>query len=490
MMHFELRTNSNDNKKNEQQILNSMHKQQTQITGALAVIRNLSFVIVLAFYGCNKTPDPAPKDDTQTVTVLPKHEVIYEVNVRNFSPQGNFAGVTAEIPRLKDLGIDILWLMPVHPIGVQNRTGTKGSPYSVKNYLEINPDFGTAEDLKILVTSAHQNKIKVLIDWVANHTAWDNVWVNEHIDYYATINGQRPATPAGQNWTDVVQLDYTNANLRTAMADAMKYWVQEFGIDGFRCDYVSGVPVSFWQQAKSAIDPADTLIWLAESDSPQYMNVFDYDYAWGFSDKLNLFGENKNVSALKNACLALFNNTNYANKSKMVYITNHDLNAYDGTEFTRFGANVFTMTVLFFTIYDMPLIYNGQELGINKSMGLFDVNKVPWTSVNQKMKTLVKNMIDLKHSQPALENGQHRGSLTFYNTDKNTDILSYSRKKENNDVLIILNLSGNAVKFKFDENAPNGTFSDWLSSNESTLEFSANTEITIAANGYQIWVKN
>ncbi len=452
----------------------------------------LIFGALFLLIACGEKPDTGEKDTEREITVLAKHEVIYELNVRNFSPQGNLAGVTAEIPRLKELGIDILWLMPIHPIGVQNRTGSKGSPYSVKNYYEINPDFGTAADLKELVATAHSNGIKIIIDWVANHTAWDNVWVSEHIDYYLERDGQRPvaAGTGGQIWNDVAQLDWNNSEMRSAMIAAMQYWVQEFDIDGFRCDYVSGVPVSFWEQAKAAIEPIKELFWLAESDDSKYMDVFDCDYAWGFSDRMNDFASGKNLSALRSACNTLFNNTAYTNKSKMVYITNHDVNVADGTEFSRFQGNVFNMTVLFFTIYDMPLLYNGQEIGANKTMGLFDVSSVPWNISNQKMKTLVKDMVDLKHSQPALENGAGRGTLTFYNTDKNSDILVYSRKKGNNEVLVILNFAGNAINFKFTGTAPQGTFTDWLViKNPSEKQFNTTENVTVAANGFQVWIR-
>jgi glycosidase len=464
--------------------INKLCKSGAFIFAPCSLLFVLTIFALCSLTNCSKQNGNGNNNGGEKVTVLPNHEIIYEINVRNYSPEGNFAGVTADIPRLKELGADILWLMPIHPIGEEKRKGTKGSPYSVKNYLEINPDYGNGDNLKALVAAAHQNGMKIIIDWVANHTAWDNVWVTEHIDFYATINGQRPA-PAEQDWTDVVKLDYSNQNLRTTMIEAMKYWVREFDIDGFRCDYVSGVPVSFWEQAKAAIEPLKKLFWLAEGDNAQYMGVFDCDYAWGFSDKLNEFGENKNITNLKNACTALFNNAEYTEKSKMVYITNHDLNAYHGTEFTRFQDNVLAMTALYFTIYDTPLLYNGQEIGANKSTGLFDVAKVSWQPVNSKMKTLIKKLIDLKHSQHALENGKNRGTLTFCNTN-NANVLAYSRKKDANEVLILLNFSNTAVEFSFADNAPSGEFTNWLEGGKETL--SNEKPIMLAANGYKIFV--
>ncbi|MDR1544725.1 MAG: alpha-glucosidase C-terminal domain-containing protein [Prevotellaceae bacterium] len=442
------------------------------------------FMAIFAACSCNE-PKPNGGGDGEEVTVLPNHEIIYELNVRNYSPAGNFAGVTSDIARLKELGVDILWLMPIHPIGVENRKGVKGSPYSVKNYLEINPDYGTATDLKNLVAAAHKNGMKIIIDWVANHTAWDNVWVSEHIDFYAVINGQRPA-PAEQDWTDVVKLDYSNPELRSTMIEAMKYWVQEFDIDGYRCDYTYGVPANFWQEAITEVNAVKKCFFLSEGDDINRSKYFDCDYAWGFSNRLLEFAENQNVAALKNACTALFNNSDYADLSRMVYITNHDLNAYHGTEFTRFGGNTLPMTALFFTIYDMPLLYNGQEIGANKSMGLFDVEKVVWQPVNSKIKSLIKKLIDLKHSQPALENGKGRGELTFYATN-NANVLVYSRKKNGNEVLVVLNFNNTAVEIAFAETAPSGEFANWLESGKT--EFSLEKSIMLAGNGYQIFVK-
>jgi glycosidase len=429
--------------------------------------------------------DPKP-DETPSpeYTILPNNKVIYEVNVRNYSAQGNFAGLEKDIPRLKELGVDILWLMPVHPVGEKNRIGSKGSPYSVKDYLKINPDYGTASDLKSLVAAAHKENIEIWIDWVANHTAWDHPWVAEHLDYYASQNGKQPYSPNG--WNDVVQLNYANQNLRSAMIDAMKYWVREFDIDGFRCDYASGVPLDFWQKAKTEIETIKKITWLNEGDNANYMDVFDFDYAWAFNTALNDFGKNNEPAKLKSACNILFNNAKYQTAGRMVYLTNHDLNAYDGTVFTRFGNNLLPLTVLYFTIYDMPLIYNGQEIGANKVMGLFDVNPVPWTPVNTAVQNLFKKLTLLKRSQPALENGKNRGELVFYNTT-NDRIFAYSRKSPTNEVLVMLNFSNAPVSFKFNGAIPAGKFTDYFASGQR--EFNASDDVQLTANGYAVYLK-
>jgi hypothetical protein len=286
-------------------------------------------------------------------------------------------------------------------------------------------------------------------------------------------------------WNDVIQLNFDNSNLRAAMIDAMKYWITEYDIDGFRCDYATGPPVGYWTELRNAVNAVKPVTWLSEGDNANYMQAFDYDYAWAFSDRLNSFGSGNDLSTLVGACEELINNNAYANKSKMVYLTNHDLNADHGTEFSRYGNNVYPLTVLMFTIYGMPLIYNGQEIGANQSMGLFEVNRVPWTPVNTTMSNLIKKLTALKRTQPALEDGPNRGSYKKYNTN-NSNVYAYSREKGNNEVLVMLNFSGSSVSFHFSGSAPSGTFTNYLEAGEKT--FSTQTAVSIPAKGYLVFV--
>lgn len=453
-------------------------------------IRALFLLLVIALIGCSSDPDydsPATTDnpDDQEVSLISKNNrVIYEVNILNFSSEGTFSGVEKDLPRLKKLGVDILWLMPIHPIGVENKAGTLGSPYAVKDYKAINPTFGTLADFKSLVKAAHAANMEIWMDWVANHTAWDHVWVKDHLNYYAEKNGQRPYSP--ENWTDVIQLDYTNAAMRMAMIDALKYWVSEVDIDGYRCDAASFIPLSFWKEARTEVNKLKNITWLAEADKAEYMEVFDYDYAWDFNSKLNDFGKDKNMTTLTEACKALYNNSNYASKGRMVFLTNHDLNAYDGTEFVRYGDALLPLTVLSFTIYDMPLLYNGQEVGMNKSMGLFDVSKVQWTPVNQTVSGLIKKLTALKRTQPALESGAGRGTLTVHKMTSDK-VYAFSRKKGNSEVVVLLNFSAAPVNVRFNGTVPSGSYSNYFKS--ETIEFSAQTSIALPANGYAVYVK-
>ncbi|MDR0799631.1 MAG: alpha amylase C-terminal domain-containing protein [Dysgonamonadaceae bacterium] len=429
-------------------------------------------------------PDPVNPGTSDNLPITVNNRVIYEVNVRNFSLQGNFAGVEAALPRLRELGVDILWLMPIHPIGEKNKGGTKGSPYSVRDYLKINPDFGTESDLKSLIAAAHKAKMDVYLDWVGNHTSWDHVWVSEHIDYYASKNGQRPYSPEG--WNDVVQLDYSNQNMRAAMIDALKYWVREFDIDGYRCDYAIGVPLDFWTKARAEVDAIKKIGWLEEGENTNYLAAFDYDYAWNFNDRLNDFGKDSDIAQFKAACNALFSNSKYADKGRMIYLTNHDLEAYDGTVFERYGDKVIPLTVLYFAIHDMPLIYNGQEVGANKRTDLFNVSLIPWTPVNPTLSVLFKKLTKLKHTQPALESGKNRGTLSYYETD-NDKVLVFARKRGNNEVIVMLNFSPAPGTFHFTGTAPAGEFTNYLGSGKQS--FNTANVVSLAANGYAVYVK-
>jgi glycosidase len=466
-------------------------KHKSVLSNIFAASRlSVQLIILAGFTACGNDPSGIEDNEnagaiSENLPISPNNKVIYEVNVRNYSPKGDFAGLEKDLPRLQELGIDILWLTPIHPTGEKNRNGSKGSPYSVKDYKKINPDFGNQTDLKSLIEAIHKAKMEIYLDWVGNHTAWDHPWVSEHPDYYASQNGKRPYSPDG--WTDVVQLDYSNPTMCAAMIDAMKYWVREFDIDGYRCDYATGIPLDFWKKAKAEINAIKPLLWLEEGENTAYLETFDYDYAWNFNDRLNEFGKDGDIEKLKSACNALFNDTHYADKGRMIYLANHDLDAYDGTVFSRLGNKALPLTVLYFTIHDMPLIYNGQEIGVNQSIGLFDVNLIPWTPVNPTMSALFKKLTRLKRSQPALESGKNRGTLAFYSTD-NDQVLAFSRKRDNNEVLVVLNFAANPVNFKFTNAAPDGSFSNYLSA-AGKQTFDTPETISLAANGYAVYVK-
>jgi len=451
-------------------------------------MKNILLVIFFSFvlFNCgDKTVTNIEETvNTYVSPVSSKNRVIYEINVRNYSAAGTFKAVQTDLPRLKELGADIIWLMPIHPIGQEKKNGSLGSPYAVQDYKAINPDLGSEQDFKDLIKAAHALSIDIWMDWVANHTAWDHDWVTSHLSYYAEKNGQRPYAPNG--WEDVAQLDYNNAQLREAMIDAMKYWVQEFDIDGYRCDAATFVPLSFWTQARTEVDAIRQITWLCEGDNAAYMKVFDYDYAWAFNDALNEFGTGSDISGLVSACQALNNNPDYQKKGRMLYLTNHDLNAHHGTEFSRYGANVLPLTVLYYTIYDMPLVFYGQETGRNQVMSLFDKDPLNWDPANKNFNTLFTKLSNLKRTQPALEDGEKRGKLSIIPTS-NPNVFVYSRKRDLNEVLVLLNFNNAPVNFKWSSTFPSGTFTDFLTGEKKT--FSKESTVFLPEKGYSIFVK-
>lgn len=438
----------------------------------------------LSLAACDRDNGKIEIPSIEQKPITQKNRVIYELNLRNHTEKGDFKSAQEDLVRLKELGVDIIWLMPIHPIGEIKRNGSLGSPYSIKDYKAINPDFGTEQDFKDFMAKAHSLNMEVWLDWVANHTAWDHDWVKSNVDYYASKDGVQPYAPNG--WEDVAQLDYNNPNMRLAMIDAMKYWVEKFDIDGYRCDAATFLPLNFWEQARQEVDNIKKITWLNEGDKPEYMTAFDYDYAWDFSNSLNKFGSGTDTNLLVDACKKLFNDQSYKDKGRMVYITNHDLNSHEGTEFSRFGSNVLPLTVLYFTIYDMPLIYTGQEIGMNKSMSLFDKDNAQWNPANQIYLNLFKKLTTLKKTHPALEDGTNRGQLQFIPTNKE-NVVVYSRKRGDQEVLVILNFNTVAVNFKWKDVVPSGVYQDLLKGGEKS--FKNNEGITLLEKGYAIFVK-
>ncbi|MCQ2351634.1 MAG: alpha-amylase family glycosyl hydrolase [Paludibacteraceae bacterium] len=454
----------------------------------------IALAMLMASCGKNNPVKPTENWDTPVSSIGVNNRVIYEVNVRNFSKEGNFAGVTAQLDRLYKLGVDIIWLMPIHPIGIEGHNGSIGSPYAVRNYMEVNSDYGTIDDFKNLVSAAHSKGMKVWMDWVPNHTAMDHPWVKDHPEYYA---GSKPYHPtiSGVTWADVYQLDMKKEATYKAMTECMKYWVGECDIDGFRFDYASSNMIAndFWVYAKAELSKIKSgLEWLAEADcsvdNESLLANFDFDYAWGFNDKITAFAASPVITDLQASCQELFNNKRYTGgKAKMVYVTNHDLNADSGTEFTRFGRHLANMTVLSFTIYDMPLIYNGQEIGDDQHMNLFDKQTIWWGNTNDGIQTLIKKLCRLKRTTKALASGAERGSLYIMPTEDIENLFSYKRTNGESEVVVVMNFSGKSVTSQFAGSVPQGKFRDYLDGGD--VEFSSDPTFTVPAYGCKIFRK-
>ena len=431
-------------------------------------------------------------------TFVPNQNVIYELDLYNFTSQGTLAAAQQRLDYLKDLGIDIIWLMPIHPRGVLGRIGSLGSPYAPRDYHAVNSDFGTMADLQAFVAAAHQRGMQVWLDWVANHTAKDNVWITQHRDYYnSTLT-----SPNG--YGDVYQLDYSKEATQVAMIEAMKYWIDQADIDGFRCDYISSntIPTAFWTRAVKALKeykPGKTITMLGEGDMANSVSRllvcgWDYDYAWGFQS--SLVNNKNNPNGVLNQCRNLVGDLRFINTSRMVYLTNHDQN-YNTTMNSQYGNNVYAFTVLTFTLYGMPMLYNGQETGYLMSRKLDYFNRTPinWNSVDNKMLNTVKALTALKHSCDALiDNGDRAAEVTFLTTGNN-NLVAYTRHHNSQTALVLLNLGTSAVnttvsgleagewKRAIDVN----NIADGLTAIPVTLN--ATQSFSIPAGGFQVYVK-
>ena len=406
------------------------------------------------------TSEPAVAADNRPLPSWVKSATIYEVNVRQYTSQGTFNAFKKHLPRLKTLGVKVLWFMPIHPISESRRNGSLGSPYAVANYKAVNPEFGTITDFKNLVKYAHSLGFKVVLDWVANHTGWDNVWIN-NAGWYTTVNGQ--IQPPNQDWLDVADLNYSNTDMRAAMIDAMKYWVTNFDVDGFRCDYANGVPTSFWEDATTQLDAIKPMFMLAESENvaDELQHAFNGNYSWSLLSRMNGFANSGgDASYFTNSLDSL--NYNYPNGSfPMTFITNHDQNSWNGTEYERLGAYVKRFSALYFTVPGMPLIYSGQEVALNRRLQFFDKDQITWHS--SSMTAFYQKLIKLKKTNAALWNGSAGGEFIQYD-GTNPNVLTYTRAKGNSKVIVAINLTTSKATTRIESgSAFRGSYFDYLS---------------------------
>lgn len=449
----------------------------------------LSLPGLLSIYLCSCKTKPAA-DIKANYPEWVKNAVIYEVNTRQYTPEGTFKAFEAHLPRLKELGVDILWFMPIHPIGELNRKvpeGMKsslGSYYSVRDYKGVNPEYGTEEDFTNLVKKAHEMGFKVIIDWVANHSAWDNAWVTEHPDWYVkdSVTGK---IVAPFDWTDVAKLDYKNQEMRKEMIASMKYWVEKCDIDGFRCDVAGEVPVDFWEQARVELEKIKPLFMLAENeDKPELLKkAFDANYGWGMHHVMHNIAQGKDsVNAIVKQVLKVDSITP-KNAFQMNFITNHDENSWNGTAQEKFGAGENAFAVLTYTLPGMPLIYSGQEAGLNHRLAFFAKDTIDWTKNDYS--PFYKKLDELKHTNEALWNPPYGGTFEMIRNNQPRKVLSFIREKGKNRVVVIANLSNEKVTVNLKGDKADGEYTDVFSGAQFTLN-SSNLNLSLDPWGY--WV--
>jgi glycosidase len=375
---------------------------------------------------------------------------IYEVNIRQFTPEGTIPAFEKHLPRLQKMGVKILWIMPVQPIGVKNRKGTLGSYYAIRDYTKINPEFGTMDDFKRMVRTAHALGMKVIIDWVANHTAWDHPWVMQHPDWYKRNAAGEVVSYNFDNgkeieyWTDVVGLDYKQDALWPAMIDAMKFWVRETGIDGFRCDVAMLVPEPFWARARREIDAIKPVFMLAEAAEPGlHARAFDATYQWKLHDLLVDIARGKKTGNDLRAFYAAPDPAFAADAWRMNFTSNHDINSWHGNDVENFGDGFEAFAVLAATLPGIPLVYGGQEGVLDKRVAFFEKDAIDWKGYPRA--AFYRRLLKLKAEHAALWNGTSGGDIVF-EPSSNPNIIGFSRTKGRDRIRVVVNLSGQAQK--------------------------------------------
>lgn len=367
-------------------------------------------------------------------TVVPwaQHAAVYEVNIRQYTPEGNFQAFAKHLPRLKDMGIDILWLMPVTPISIKKRQGTLGSYYACSSYTQINPEFGTENDFKNLVTAAHALGMKLIIDWVANHTGADHHWTNTHPDWY--LQDEQGNFTERNGWKDVIDLNFENQQMRIELINAMQYWIREYDIDGFRCDMAHLVPLDFWIHARTICDAIKPCFWLAECEVVAYHNAFDATYAWWWMHSSEKFM--KGEHGLHEVREVLHAYSQYpAGALKLFFTSNHDENSWNGTEYEKYGKAAKAWAVFTCTWKGMPLIYSGQENPNFKRLAFFDKDQIDWEE-EPLLFSFYQELLHFRQQSAAIKEGE-----TFILPSEHPYLMVYFRKKENETVLVLLNLS-------------------------------------------------
>lgn len=363
--------------------------------------------------------------------------VIYEVYLRSFSKEGTFKALEKRIPELKKLGVTVLWLMPIHPVGELNRKGTLGSPYSIENYYGVNLEFGTLEDFRSLVKTVHSHDLKIIIDLVTNHTSWDSELIQEHPEWF-TKNEEGNIVAPNVDWTDVADLDYNSHELRKYMIEMMKYWVRDVGIDGFRCDVAEMVPTDFWDIARGELDKIKSVMMLSEGTIPEHhIKAFDITYSWNFYDALGKVISGSTQASLFNELLRTESYQFPLGSLRMRFNTNHDKNAWEVPAVKKYGPDgVKATAVLMFTFPGVPLIYNGEEAGNNKSLDLFEKIEIDWQK-NPEFRVLYQNLSELRAKHPALR----RGVLKSLSNSDSVKVFSFERAFEEDYVAVVVNLS-------------------------------------------------
>jgi len=450
------------------------------------------FISVSFIFAC-KTDKKQPGETSSKALVsneMMESAIIYEANIRQYSPEGTFTEFTKDIPVLKELGVKIIWLMPVHPISETKRKATGdtftsdiedenerkkylGSFYAVSDYRGVSSDYGTKEDLRELIKTAHDNEMLVILDWVPNHTGWDHNWIKEHPEYYTkNANGEitDPLNEDGTSigWQDVADLDYSNEGLRKAMIADLQYWLTDEDIDGFRCDVAGSVPVDFWEEAIPQLRETKDIFMLAEAWEPELVkgtNLFDMCYGW--ENHFLMVDIAKGKKSVKDWDDYMVKMDSVYEKDDIImnFTTNHDENSWKGTVTETFGEADEVMAVLSYVTPGMPLIYSGQEYDLDHRLKFFEKDSFPKNK--GKYFDLYSKLQVIKTSNPALHGGKEAASYSRISTSDDINILAFAREKAGKKIVFIANLSNESKEFSVNAS---GKFTEIGNNKEIELE--------------------
>jgi len=421
---------------------------------------------------------------------------IYEVNLRQYTREGTFGAFARHLPRLRDMGIEILWFMPITPISLEKRKGDLGSYYACSDYTATNPEFGTLADFRQLVDDAHALGFKIIIDWVANHTGWDHRWTREHPDFYR--KNQDGQFYEAHGWEDVIDLNFDNGDLRRAMIDAMAFWLRECNIDGFRCDMAMLVPLEFWREARTQLDMGRELFWLAECEEIAYHEVFDTSYAWKFLHKMEAVWRRESGLDGLDEVLQYYATMFPTDATRALFTSNHDENSHSGSEYERMGDMARAFSVLCCTWPGIPLIYSGQELPNLRRLRFFEKDCIEWRegadgndpaawAAGCELHHFYKTLLALRGRNRALCSGDPEATSHRLHVTTGDRCWAFLRRNGDQEVLVLLNFSAGPLVVASAELLLKGTFADVFSG--VTYDLAAGPDIELAAWGYLVLEK-
>ena len=403
---------------------------------------------------------------------------IYEVNIRQYTVEGTFKAFEKHLPRIKDMGIDIVWLMPITPISQLNKKGNLGSYYACSSYTKINPEFGTTSDFKDLVDTAHTLGMKVIIDWVANHTGSQHEWMQENPSWFTQDASGKFTERNG--WDDVVDLNFDNPSMRIALIDAMEFWVNQFNIDGFRCDMAHLVPLDFWIAARTNLEKTKILYWLAECEDIAYHQVFDTSYAWAWMHASEKVG--KGEDGLHEVYNYLHQYAQYPKgASKLFFTSNHDENSWNGTEYEKYGIAAKAWAVFTQTWNGQPLIYSGQELPNQKRLAFFDKDQIEWTNELPRLHNFYKTLLTARKAFTVLQ------SSNIFNLPTEGAVMAYLKQDQGQIALVVLNFSAERQQVHVKHEAFTGKFTNLFSG--LSFEFNADSQFELMPGEFIVYLK-